>query len=112
MAAQALVAAGTTVEQPGRVVHSLHAYFLRAGSTTDHIVYMVDRPRDGRSFSTRRARGAVRQDDLHYVRLLRPATVRSESLCEPGPRPALDYAGPRSGRAFAGGHPRSSAANR
>lgn len=56
VAAQALVAAGTTVDQPGRVVHSLHAYFLRAGSTTDHIVYMVDRPRDGRSFSTRRVR--------------------------------------------------------
>ena len=56
VAAQALVAAGTTVEQPGRVVHSLHAYFLRAGSTNDHIVYMVDRPRDGRSFSTRRVR--------------------------------------------------------
>lgn len=54
VAAQALVAAGTTVGQPGRVVHSLHAYFLRAGSTTDHIVYMVDRPRDGRAFSTRR----------------------------------------------------------
>lgn len=56
VAAQALVAAGTTVEQPGREVHSLHAYFLRAGSTTDHIVYMVDRLRDGRSFSTRRVR--------------------------------------------------------
>ncbi len=56
VAAQALVAAGTTVEQPGRVVHSLHAYFLRAGSTNDHIIYMVDRPRDGRSFSTRRVR--------------------------------------------------------
>lgn len=56
VAAQALVAAGTTVEQPGRSVHSLHAYFLRAGSTTDHIVYTVDRLREGRSFSTRRVR--------------------------------------------------------
>lgn len=56
VAAQALVAAGSTVDQPGRGVHSLHAYFLRAGSTTDHIVYMVDRLRDGRSFSTRRVR--------------------------------------------------------
>jgi acyl-CoA thioesterase-2 len=56
VAAQALVAAGTTVEQPGRRVHSLHSYFLRPGSTTDHIVYLVDRPRDGRSFSTRRVR--------------------------------------------------------
>ena len=56
VAAQALVAAGTTVEQPGRRVHSLHSYFLRPGRTTDHIVYQVDRPRDGRSFSTRRVR--------------------------------------------------------
>ena len=56
VAAQALVAAGSTVEQPTRQVHSLHAYFLRAGSTEDHIVYMVDRLRDGRSFSTRRVR--------------------------------------------------------
>lgn len=56
VAAQALVAAGSTVEQPGRVVHSLHAYFLRPGRTTDHILYVVDRLRDGRSFSTRRVR--------------------------------------------------------
>ena len=56
VAAQALVAAGTTVEQPGRRVHSLHSYFLRPGRTTDHIVYLVDRPRDGRTFSTRRVR--------------------------------------------------------
>jgi len=56
VAAQALVAAGRTVPDPERRVHSLHAYFLRPGRTTDHIVYMVDRPRDGRSFSTRRVR--------------------------------------------------------
>ncbi len=56
VAAQALVAAGSTVDDDLRRVHSLHAYFLRAGRTTDHIVYMVDRPRDGRSFSTRRVR--------------------------------------------------------
>ena len=56
VAAQALVAAGATVEDEAREVHSLHAYFLRPGRTTDHIVYMVDRPRDGRTFSTRRVR--------------------------------------------------------
>jgi acyl-CoA thioesterase-2 len=56
VAAQALVAASATVEEDTRSVHSLHAYFLRPGHTTDHIVYMVDRPRDGRSFSTRRVR--------------------------------------------------------
>jgi acyl-CoA thioesterase-2 len=54
VAAQALVAAGHTVVEHDRHVHSLHGYFLRAGRTTDPIVYLVDRTRDGRSFSTRR----------------------------------------------------------
>ena len=49
---QALTAASYTVE--GRDVHSLHAYFLRAGDVDAHIVYHVDRARDGRSFSNRR----------------------------------------------------------
>jgi len=53
VAAQALVAAGRTVE-PGRPVHSLHAYFLRPGDPTIPIVYEVDRIRDGHSFTTRR----------------------------------------------------------
>ncbi len=53
MAAQALVAAGRTVE-PDRPVHSLHSYFLRPGDPTVPIVYEVDRIRDGRSFTTRR----------------------------------------------------------
>lgn len=54
VAAQALVAAGHTVEDPEREVHSLHGYFLRPGRTSDPIVYLVDRTREGRSFSTRR----------------------------------------------------------
>lgn len=49
---QALVAASKTVEN--RLVHSLHAYFLRAGDHTRPIVYDVDRSRDGASFSSRR----------------------------------------------------------
>jgi acyl-CoA thioesterase II len=49
---QALVAASRTVE--GRVVHSLHAYFLRRGDFKAPIVYEVDRSRDGQSFSNRR----------------------------------------------------------
>jgi acyl-CoA thioesterase-2 len=49
---QALVAANCTVN--GRVAHSLHAYFLRAGDPAVPIIYEVDRIRDGRSFSTRR----------------------------------------------------------
>ena len=49
---QALVAASRTVE--GRLAHSLHAYFLRAGDPAVPIIYEVDRIRDGGSFSTRR----------------------------------------------------------
>lgn len=49
---QALSAAQQTVD--GRVVHSLHAYFLRAGDVNAPIVYDVDRSRDGRSFTSRR----------------------------------------------------------
>src|ERR1700728_1899433 len=52
VAAQALMAAGRTVER-GRA-HSLHSYFLRPGDPVTPILYEVDRIRDGRSFSTRR----------------------------------------------------------
>lgn len=54
VAAQALVAATRTVDEPGREVHSLHAYFLRPGDPRIPILYEVDRIRDGRSFTTRR----------------------------------------------------------
>ncbi|MGI9220112.1 MAG: acyl-CoA thioesterase [Woeseiaceae bacterium] len=49
---QALSAAQHTVDD--RVVHSLHAYFLRRGDMDAPIVYEVDRARDGGSFSSRR----------------------------------------------------------
>src|SRR6185503_18195800 len=49
---QALMAASATVE--GRIVHSLHAYFLRPGDFNAPIVYDVDRARDGSSFTSRR----------------------------------------------------------
>jgi len=54
VAGQALVAAARTIDDPGRHVHSLHAYFIRPGDPTVPILYEVDRLRDGRSFSTRR----------------------------------------------------------
>ena len=50
---QALQAAYATVDE-GRVVHSLHAYFLRRGDFNAPIVYFVDRSRDGHSFTSRR----------------------------------------------------------
>jgi acyl-CoA thioesterase-2 len=53
VAGQALIAAGRTVDSD-RLVHSLHAYFLRPGDPSVPILYEVDRIRDGRSFTTRR----------------------------------------------------------
>ncbi|MGH2633822.1 MAG: acyl-CoA thioesterase [Tepidiformaceae bacterium] len=51
VAAQSLLAAGRTVS--GVVVHSLHAYFLRPGRHDVPIRFVVDRIRDGRTFTTR-----------------------------------------------------------
>ena len=53
VAGQALVAAGRTVPAD-RPVHSLHAYFIRPGDPAVPLVYVVERVRDGRSFTTRR----------------------------------------------------------
>ena len=53
VAGQALVAAARTVA-PDRRVHSLHAYFLRAGDPKVPVLYEVERLRDGGSFTTRR----------------------------------------------------------
>jgi acyl-CoA thioesterase-2 len=53
VAAQALMSAARTVPV-GRRVHSLHSYFLRPGDMKVPILYVVDRIRDGKSFTTRR----------------------------------------------------------
>jgi acyl-CoA thioesterase II len=53
VAGQALVAAGRTMPED-RPVHSLHAYFIRPGDPSVPLIYLVDRLRDGRSFTTRR----------------------------------------------------------
>ena len=61
--AQAVMAAGRTVapvddgtdsEPQQRHIHSLHAYFLRPGDDRRPIQFVVERMRDGRSFSARR----------------------------------------------------------
>ncbi|HNN37609.1 MAG TPA: thioesterase family protein, partial [Pseudomonadales bacterium] len=49
---QALVAAGRTVDE--RLLHSMHAYFLRPGDPKRPILYEVERSRDGGSFTSRR----------------------------------------------------------
>jgi acyl-CoA thioesterase-2 len=53
VAAQALYAAGKTVPA-GRLPHSLHGYFLRAGDSQRSTLFRVDRDRDGGASSARR----------------------------------------------------------
>jgi acyl-CoA thioesterase-2 len=53
VAGQALTAASRTVSAQ-LAVHSLHGYFLRAGSTSRPMIYSVEDLRDGRTYVTRR----------------------------------------------------------
>ena len=64
IAGQALVSASRTVD-PKYHVHSLHGYFLRPGDATKPAVYLVDRPRDGGSFATRRV-NAVQNGEVIF----------------------------------------------
>ena len=82
VAGQALVAAARTVE-PDRVVHSLHAYFLRPGDPTVPVLYEVDRIRDGRSFTTRRVVAIQHGRAIFNLQA-------SFQIVEPG----LEFAGP------------------
>jgi acyl-CoA thioesterase-2 len=64
IAGQALVSAVSTVDSAYHV-HSLHGYFLRPGDATKPAVYLVDRPRDGGSFCTRRV-NAVQNGEVIF----------------------------------------------
>lgn len=75
VAAQALLAAGRTVEAD-RVPHSLHGYFLRAGDASRPTMLRVERDRDGRAFSARRV-VALQRDEVIFS--------MSVSFAVPGP---------------------------
>jgi acyl-CoA thioesterase-2 len=66
VAAQALVAAGRTVD-PSRTVHSLHGYFVRPGDEKLPIRYAVENIRDGRSFSVRRSVAVQRDKPIFFM---------------------------------------------
>ena len=85
VAGQALVAAGRTVPAD-RPVHSLHAYFIRPGDPSVPIVFLVDRVRDGRSFTTRRV-SAVQHGQAIFT--------LSASFHHP--EPGLEHANPMPG---------------
>ena len=78
VAGQALVAPGRTVPA-ARPVHTQHANFIRPGDPAVPIVYLVDRVRDGRSFTTRRV-SAVQHGEAIFT--------LSASFHRPEPGPA------------------------
>lgn len=89
VAGQALVAAGRTVPDD-RLVHSLHAYFLRPGDTGAPILYTVEPVRDGGSFSTRRVLAVQHGETIFSL-------AASFQVHEDGPAyqfPRLDAPGP------------------
>src|SRR5262249_50303960 len=67
VAAQALRAAGLTVPD-GRVPHSFHGYFLRAGRLDRPVLLHLDPDRDGGSFSARHVR-AVQDGEVIFSML-------------------------------------------
>ncbi|MXP24195.1 acyl-CoA thioesterase II [Gordonia sp. HNM0687] len=88
IAAQALVAAGRTVEH--KVPHSLHSYFLRAGDTGRPTEYSVRRVRDGGAFANRQV--TAEQDGVVIFEAMMSFCVRRQ-----GPdfhRPMPETTGP------------------
>ncbi len=83
---QALMAAGRTVE--GRLAHSLHGYFLRAGDTTAPIVYQVEKIRDGRSFSTRNVK-AIQHGEIIFI-MSASFSVEEDGLEHQAEMPTVD----------------------
>jgi len=90
VAAQALVAAGRTVD-PSRVVHSLHGYFVRPGESGLPIEYRVENIRDGRSFSVRRSVAVQNEKTIFFMSA--SFHRHEEGLDHQAPAP-LDVAGP------------------
>ncbi|HYN30442.1 MAG TPA: acyl-CoA thioesterase II [Dermatophilaceae bacterium] len=82
--AQGLMACGLTIapepDGSSRAPHSLHGYFMRPGDDKADIHFVVERLRDGRSFSTRR---------VHAVQHGAPILTLASSFQRPAP--GLDH---------------------
>ena len=79
--AQTLAGAHATVGDDRRV-HSLHAYFLRSGDPAQSLELVVERLRDGRSFSQRSVRAL--QNGQEVLRMIASFQI---------PEPGEEYAG-------------------
>ena len=89
--AQGLIAAERSVE--GRAAHSLHAYFILSGDPAEPIELVVERVRDGGSFSVRRVVARQRGETMFVMSV-------SFQIEEKG---ALNHALHNAGRHGAGG---------
>jgi acyl-CoA thioesterase-2 len=89
MLAQAAVAASLTVDQAA-VVHSLHAYFVRAGRPDVPFRFRVEPVRDGRSFRIRRVDAL--QDDLLVCTVTASFHAAQDGIRHQDPMP--DFPGP------------------
>lgn len=94
--AQCVVAAGLTVEDVDdpdgentgpRSIHSLHGYFLRPGDANRPIRFLVDRMRDGRSFSARRVHAV--QDGRILLSMIASFQEGSDGLDHQIPMPEV-----------------------
>jgi acyl-CoA thioesterase II len=83
--ARSLWAMGSTVP-PGRLPHSVQAYYLRPAQNGETTSFAVSRERDGRSFSTRRATAIQRGKDMFL------ATAGFHSAPPPDSMQAFDAA--------------------
>ncbi|GHD38878.1 acyl-CoA thioesterase II [Mycetocola manganoxydans] len=82
--AQSVMAASRTTEEQ-RVIHSMHAYFLRPGDVNQPITFSVDRIHDGRSFSTRRTQAY--QNGLPILSMIASFQDIDEGLDHQAPMP-------------------------
>ncbi|WP_174278801.1 acyl-CoA thioesterase [Sphingomonas bacterium] len=87
--AQALQAAQRSVD--GKVAHSLHAYFMRAGDERLPIIYRVVRDFDGRSFANHRV--IALQRGAPILNMIASFQVPEDGLAHQDPLPA-DLPGP------------------
>ena len=82
--AQGIAAACRTIDEP-HDLHSIHAYFLRAGDWNLPILYDVDRIRDGRSFTTRRVSAIQRGRAIFDMALSGQKAEPGMNHCVPMP---------------------------
>jgi len=66
VAGQAVMAAQRTVLD-GKLLHSLHVYFILGGDPSIPIIYDVENVRDGRSFATRRVAARQHGEVIFYM---------------------------------------------